>query len=216
MLNAKKIVQKIEDCTVTIGERIQELRKKKGYSQEKLATYLNMSRQAIAKWERNVCEPSIDCLISMSELFKVDLDFLIAGKVVDDEKFKNVIHKTEITMLKGTCFLLDKKDIILLISFITAIVAFIGLFVYALLNPIYWNQRYSFIWWYIRFWVSSGTWFRVLNVILVLVIVLSSNAFKKTKKLETIENYLLKVSINLVIIIIVLFRHKYKCVRIRF
>lgn len=216
MLNAKKIVQKIEDCTVTIGERIQELRKKKGYSQEKLATYLNMSRQAIAKWEQNVCEPSIDCLISMLELFKVDLDFLIAGKVVDDEKFKNVIHKTEITMLKGTCFLLDKKDIILLISFITAIVAFIGLFVYALLNPIYWNQRYSFIWWYIRFWVSSGTWFRVLNVILVLVIVLSSNAFKKTKKLETIENYLLKVSINLVIIIIVLFRHKYKCVRIRF
>ena len=201
---------------MTIGERIQELRKKKGYSQEKLATYLNMSRQAIAKWERNVCEPSIDCLISMSELFKVDLDFLIAGKVVDEEKFKNVIHKTEITMLKGTCFLLDKKDIILLISFITAIVAFIGLFVYALLNPIYWNQRYSFIWWYIRFWVSSGTWFRVLNVILVLVIVLSSNAFKKTKKLETIENYLLKVSINLVIIIIVLFRHKYKCVRIRF
>ncbi len=201
---------------MTIGERIQELRKKKGYSQEKLATYLNMSRQAIAKWEQNVCEPSIDCLISMLELFKVDLDFLIAGKVVDDEKFKNVIHKTEITMLKGTCFLLDKKDIILLISFITAIVAFIGLFVYALLNPIYWNQRYSFIWWYIRFWVSSGTWFRVLNVILVLVIVLSSNAFKKTKKLETIENYLLKVSINLVIIIIVLFRHKYKCVRIRF
>lgn len=171
MLNAKKIVQKIEDCTVTIGERIQELRKKKGYSQEKLATYLNMSRQAIAKWEQNVCELSIDCLISMSELFKVDLDFLIAGKVVDDEKSKNVIHKTEISMLKGTCFLLDKKDIILLISFITAIVAFIGLFVYALLNPIYWNQRYSFIWWYIRFWVLSGTWFRVLNVILALVIV---------------------------------------------
>lgn len=169
----KKIVQESEDYTMTIGERIQELRKKKGYSQEKLATYLNMSRQAIAKWEQNVCELSIDCLISMSELFKVDLDYLIAGKVVDDEKSKNVIHKNEITMLKGTCFLLDKKDIILLISFITAIVAFIGLFVYALLNPIYWNQRYSFIWWYIRFWVLSGTWFRVLNVILVLVIVLS-------------------------------------------
>lgn len=107
----------------------------------------------------------------MSKLFKVDLDYLIAGNVVDDEKSKNVIHKNEITMLKGTCFLLDKKDIILLIFFSTPIVAFIGLFVYALLNPIYWNQRYSFIWWYIRFWVSSGTWFRVLNVILVLVIV---------------------------------------------
>ena len=168
---------------MTIGERIQELRKKNGYSQEKLATYLNMSRQAIAKWERNVCESSIDCLISMLELFKVDLDYLIAGKVVDDEKSKNVIHKNEITMLKGTCFLLDKKDIILLISFSTAIVAFIGLFVYALLNPIYWNQRHSFIWWYIRFWVSSGTWFRVLNVILVLVIVVCLLVFSKRQKI---------------------------------
>lgn len=193
MLNAKKIVQESEDYTMTIGERIQELRKKNGYSQEKLATYLNMSRQAIAKWERNVCEPSIDCLISMSELFKVDLDYLIAGKVVDDEKSKNVIHKNEITMLKGTCFLLDKKDIILLISFSTAIVAFIGLFVYALLNPIYWNQRYSFIWWYIRFWVSSGTWFRVLNVILVLVIEVCLLVFFKRQKIGNNKKIFIKI-----------------------
>lgn len=47
----KKIAQESEDYTMTIGERIQELRKKNGYSQEKLAAYLNMSRQAIAKWE---------------------------------------------------------------------------------------------------------------------------------------------------------------------
>lgn len=189
----KKIAQESEDYTMTICERIQELRKKNGYSQEKLATYLNMSRQAIAKWEQNVCEPSIDCLISMSKLFKVDLDYLIAGNVVDDEKSKNVIHKNEITMLKGTCFLLDKKDIILLIFFSTAIVAFIGLFVYALLNPIYWNQRYSFIWWYIRFWVSSGTWFRVLNVILVLVIVVCLLVFFKRQKIGNNKKIFIKI-----------------------
>ena len=47
---------------MTVGERIQDLRKKKGFSQEKLAEYLNMSRQAVAKWEQNVCEPNLDCL----------------------------------------------------------------------------------------------------------------------------------------------------------
>lgn len=129
----------------------------------------------------------------MSKLFKVDLDYLIDGKAVDDEKSKNVIHKNEITRLKGTCFLLDKKDIILLISFSNAIVAFIGLFVYALLNPIYWNQRYSFIWWYIRFWVSSGTWFRVLNVILVLVIVVCLLVFFKRQKIGNNKKIFIKI-----------------------
>ena len=47
---------------MTVGERIQDLRKKKGFSQEKLAEYLNMSRQAVVKWEQNVCEPNLDCL----------------------------------------------------------------------------------------------------------------------------------------------------------
>lgn len=74
-----------EDYTMTVGERIQDLRKKKGYSQEKLAAHLNMSRQAVAKWEQNVCEPSLDCLTSMAELFEVDLDYLITGKVAEEK-----------------------------------------------------------------------------------------------------------------------------------
>lgn len=61
---AKRIEREIarEDDVMTVGERIQDLRKKKGFSQEKLAEYLNMSRQAVAKWEQNVCEPNLDCL----------------------------------------------------------------------------------------------------------------------------------------------------------
>ena len=143
---------------MTVGERIQDLRKKKGYSQEKLATHLNMSRRAVAKWEQNVCEPSLDCLISMAELFEVDLDYLITGKVTE-EKAEETIREKETIIIKEKDRLFDKKDIILLITFITSTVAFIGLFIYALLNPLYWNQRYSFLWWYIRFWVSSGTCF---------------------------------------------------------
>ncbi len=65
---------------MTLGERIQELRRKKGYTQEKLALHLNLSRQAVAKWEQNACEPNLDCLVAMAELFEVDLDYLITGR----------------------------------------------------------------------------------------------------------------------------------------
>ena len=69
---------------MTVGERIQDLRKKKGYTQEKLAAHLNLSRQAVAKWEQNACEPNLDCLVAMAELFEVDLDYLITGKASDN------------------------------------------------------------------------------------------------------------------------------------
>lgn len=166
---------------MTVGERIQDLRKKKGYSQEKLAAHLNMSRQAVAKWEQNVCEPSLDCLTSMAELFEVDLDYLITGKVAE-EKTEEAIREKETIIIKEKDHLLDKKDIILLITFITSTVAFIGLFIYALLNPLYWNQKYSFLWWYIRFCVSSGTWFRILALISIIGIVFSISLFLKKAK----------------------------------
>lgn len=165
---------------MTVGERIQDLRKKKGYSQEKLATHLNMSRQAVAKWEQNVCEPSLDCLISMAELFEVDLDYLITGKVTE-EKAEETIREKETIIIKEKDHLFDKKGIILLITFITSTVAFIGLFIYALLNPLYWNQRYSFLWWYIRFWVSSGNWFRILVLISTFGIVFSLLVFLRRR-----------------------------------
>lgn len=166
---------------MTVGERIQDLRKEKGYSQEKLATHLNMSRQAVAKWEQNVCEPSLDSLISMAELFEVDLDYLIAGKVAE-AKAEEVIRENEKETIIIKDHLLDKKDVILLITFITSVVAFIGLFIYALVNPLYWNQKYSFIWWYIRFWVSGGTWFRILAFLSIIGIVSSLLVFLKRGK----------------------------------
>lgn len=175
--------QRVRTYTMTLGERIQDLRKKKGYSQEKLAGCLNMSRQAIAKWEQNICEPSIDCLTLMAELFEVDLDYLITGKVdVDRKKSEDIIREKETIVIKENNHLLDKTDIVLLIVLITSIIAFVGLFVYALLNPLYWNQMYSFVWWYVRFNVSSGTWFRLLVLISVIGIISSLLMFLRRRK----------------------------------
>ena len=49
------------------GEKVQLLRKESGMSQEKLAERLNVSRQAISKWEREECYPDITVLPILAE-----------------------------------------------------------------------------------------------------------------------------------------------------
>ena len=59
-----------------ISEKILELRKRAGYSQEKLAELLHVTRQAVSKWEAGVAQPTLDNLIELSKLFQVPLDAL--------------------------------------------------------------------------------------------------------------------------------------------
>jgi len=58
-------------------EKLQLLRKERGLSQEALADMLNVSRQAISKWESEQTYPEIDKLIAISEIFGVTLDSLM-------------------------------------------------------------------------------------------------------------------------------------------
>ena len=62
---------------MTLGERIQELRKKSGLSQEGLGERLGVSRQAISKWESDVTVPEVDKLIAASRLFGVSVGVLL-------------------------------------------------------------------------------------------------------------------------------------------
>ena len=60
-----------------LSKNIAYLRKTIGLSQEGLAEKLNLSRQAIAKWENGSSEPNVSALVSMSNLFNISLDELI-------------------------------------------------------------------------------------------------------------------------------------------
>lgn len=62
---------------MTFGEKIQKLRKEAGLSQEELACQLNVSRQAISKWERNNGYPETEKIIRMSKIFHVTMDYLL-------------------------------------------------------------------------------------------------------------------------------------------
>ncbi len=61
------------------ADRLVELRKNAGYSQEELADTIGVSRQAVSKWERCESSPDTDNLIELARLYKVSLDELING-----------------------------------------------------------------------------------------------------------------------------------------
>ncbi|MGR8809647.1 ATP-binding cassette domain-containing protein [Leuconostoc citreum] len=68
------------------------LRQRKRISQEVLAQKLFVSRQSVSKWENGDAEPDIDKLISLSDIFAVDLDFLLAGKQRTDDLILQLQH----------------------------------------------------------------------------------------------------------------------------
>ena len=61
---------------MTLGERIQALRRERGMSQEGLAEVLGISRQAVSKWEKGLSCPDTGNLLALAELFGVSADEL--------------------------------------------------------------------------------------------------------------------------------------------
>ena len=57
-----------------------EIRRKKGYSQLKIAMDLNISREAISYYENGKRCPNLEMLVQLSEYFNVSIDYLITGK----------------------------------------------------------------------------------------------------------------------------------------
>ncbi|MBO4609361.1 MAG: helix-turn-helix transcriptional regulator [Lachnospiraceae bacterium] len=62
------------------NNKLYELRKQKGFSQEELANRLNVSRQTVSKWEVGESTPDMEKLIAISELFGISLDELVKGE----------------------------------------------------------------------------------------------------------------------------------------
>lgn len=62
---------------VEIAQRLAELRRERGFSQEGLAEQLGLSRQAVSKWERAESAPDMGNLIALADLYEVTLDELL-------------------------------------------------------------------------------------------------------------------------------------------
>ena len=78
------------------NNKLYELRKQKGLSQEELAGRLNVSRQTISKWEVGESAPDMDNLVSISELFGVSLDELVLDKAPEKEQPSVQVVRSEL------------------------------------------------------------------------------------------------------------------------
>lgn len=65
---------------MTFGEKLQDLRRKAGMSQDTLAEKLDVSRQAVSKWERDETMPETEKLVRIAQLFDASLDELLLGR----------------------------------------------------------------------------------------------------------------------------------------
>ena len=65
---------------MTMAERLQRLRKEHHFSQEQLAERLQVSRQAVSKWENGQTAPDLDNIIAMSNLYEVTTDYILIGR----------------------------------------------------------------------------------------------------------------------------------------
>jgi len=76
---------------MTLGERIKEQRSKNGFSQEKIAELVGISRQAVTKWETGQSVPSMANLMTLSEIFGVSLGELTGG-INDNIPIENTVN----------------------------------------------------------------------------------------------------------------------------
>lgn len=67
---------------MTLGDKIKEERIKKNLSQQQLGRELNVTQQAIGKWEKNLSEPDTTALIKLSEIFNITVDNILGIKTI--------------------------------------------------------------------------------------------------------------------------------------
>ena len=162
---------------MTLGEKIKELRKNKGLSQEDLANKLNISRQAVSKYEKDINEPNIDTIKRISIYFNVCLEYLLnddSSLDNKDESKNNISNKAN-----------NKNIVLYYILLIISILIILFCFIWSLIDPRS-NPNFGegFYLWYIPFYSSDIELitFQVLNLLGIIGIVISMIKILKKNK----------------------------------
>ena len=71
-----------------VSEKILQLRKANGFTQEELAEKLNVSRQSVSKWESGQSVPELEKLVALSEIFQVSTDHMLKPSELDQLSIK--------------------------------------------------------------------------------------------------------------------------------
>ena len=96
-----------------LADKIMDLRKKNGWSQEELAEKLNVSRQAVSKWEGAQSIPDMGRIIQLSELFGVSTDYLLKDELEQTDESQETTPDSlirTVSMEEANAFLKTKEE----------------------------------------------------------------------------------------------------------
>lgn len=105
-----------------LSEKIVRLRKMNGWSQEDLAGKLNVSRQAISRWEGNTAQPDAANILQLSKLFGVTTDYLLNDEYESDNDLPKVKEAKSDGVQQIMIFMVTLEVMTLIIQFMSTVV----------------------------------------------------------------------------------------------
>jgi transcriptional regulator with XRE-family HTH domain len=155
-----------------LNEKIHQLRKGKGLSQEELASQLTVSRQAISKWELGESVPDTENVVQLSKIFGVSTDYLLNDEYESDKDIPAVKENSETIKI-------EHRNNVMLSGFLFALVAAL------VVSTIVWVEQ-----WEIRSAVSGVCFLVILAVCVCLeFLYLSKFSSKKQANAKRIKLY---------------------------
>lgn len=122
------------------SNKLYDLRKKNGFSQEELADKLNITRQTISKWELGESTPDMEKLIMISDLFNISLDELVLDRTTEITDEKSSFYDRVAVISKNVLTVENKRrmirvfKILLIIFLVILAIDIISILVYFFVN----------------------------------------------------------------------------------
>lgn len=105
-------------------ERLYEVRKRAGMTQNDLAEKLDVSRQAVSRWEMGTAKPDFENLVAISNIFDVSIDYLLKGESVLTDAHDQPVEEPEQAEVIGTKNIAEKLWLAAVITFVVLAVVF--------------------------------------------------------------------------------------------
>ena len=107
---------------MTFAEKLAQLRKREGYTQEEVADRLEVSRQAISRWELGTAVPDSSNLLRISKLFQVSADYLLNDDYESDDDLPKVKEVKNDNFNQIMMYLLALEVMVLIMQFMTVVI----------------------------------------------------------------------------------------------
>lgn len=105
-----------------LSDKIVELRKSRGFSQEELAEKMNVSRQAVSRWEMGTAMPDATNILQLSKLFHVTADYLLNDDYQSDDDLPKVKEVKTNDIHQILIYLITLEVMILIIQFMSVFI----------------------------------------------------------------------------------------------